>query len=362
MSESSVTKKTILVTGGCGFIASNFIHSLLESRDAEGNRRYIVVNVDKLNYCANLKNITKKYNYETHQVEDTDLTDYHFYKTDINNADFILDILRKHRVNIVYHFAAQSHVDQSFGNSNQFVIDNVMGTSCLLECSREYGQLEKFIHVSTDEVYGEITPDKVDAVLKYGLYDPTNPYAATKAAAELMAKSYYRSYKVPVIITRSNNVYGPQQYWEKIVPKFIYQLMKDKKCPIYGNGQALRKYLYVGDACDAYLKIMESGQIGQVYEMSSEIEHTALEMATILVKNLKPDDPLEHWVSNVEDRKFHDQRYIVNHETLKKLGWNPKTSFEKGLARTIEWYQSYAVPFAHWTYDDAVTSTGGQHI
>ena len=197
--------KTVLVTGGAGFIGSNFIHKLLSTG------RYFVVNVDKLNYCGSLKNVEKQYNYEKHCVEDTDLTNYCFYKADINNAEFISDILKRHCVDILYHFAAQSHVDVSFGNALQFVIDNVMGTSTLLECARAYGKLERFIYVSTDEVMGSVSEDKDEIVLKYGIYGSTNPYSASKASAELMVKSYLISYKLPAIITRSNNVYGSQQ-------------------------------------------------------------------------------------------------------------------------------------------------------
>lgn len=342
--------KTILVTGGCGFIASNFIHKLLMTR------RYFVINVDKLNYCANLKNISKRYNFNKHTVEDADLTYYVFYKANIANTDFILDILSKHKVDIVYHFAAQTHVDQSFGNSTQFVVDNVLGTASLLECCREYGKLERFIHVSTDEVYGDVTPERKEIVLKYGLREPTNPYAATKASAELIAKSYFISYKIPVIITRSNNVYGPQQYWEKIIPKFIYSLVNDEKCSVYGNGNALRKYLFVEDACDAYLKILERGQVGETYEMGSSNEYSALEISNKLISQLKPDDDPEKWIDYVEDRKFHDSRYLVNETSLEKLGWKASTSFEEGLDKTVEWYTKYAIPERHWTYDDKLTS------
>lgn len=341
--------KTILVTGGCGFIASNFVHTLL----ATG--QYYVVNVDKLNYCANMKNVTKKYNYVSHKAEDVDLTNYCFYKTDINNADFILDILRKHKVQIVYHFAAQTHVDQSFGNSTQFVTDNVLGTSVLLECCREYGQLEKFIHVSTDEVYGDATPEREKLIMKYGMYSPTNPYAATKAAAELMATSYLRSYKIPVVITRSNNVYGPQQYWEKIVPKFIYLLTNGKKVPIYGDGQAKRKYLHVDDASEAYMTVLEKGEVGQIYEMGSDIEYTALDMAKKIIAKVKPFEDPEKWINYVEDRKFHDQRYLVNSATLEKIGWKAKRNFDDGLTQTAEWYVNYAIPEKHWAYDDQIT-------
>jgi UDP-glucose 4,6-dehydratase len=341
--------KTVLVTGGAGFIASNFIHLLLKTG------RYFVINVDKLNYCGNLKNVEKTYNYETHQTESTDLINYRFYKTDINNADFISDLLQRYKVDIIYHFAAQSHVDQSFGNSTQFVVDNVLGTATLLECSRVYGKLEKFIHISTDEVYGSVPEEKDHIVLKYGLYDPSNPYAATKAAAELMVKSYMSSYKLPAIITRSNNVYGPRQYWEKLVPKVLYNLQKGKKIPIYGDGSAKRKYLFVEDACEAYLTIMEKGQIGQIYEMGSDDEHSALEMAKLFISILKPEDQPDKWISYVADRAFHDQRYIVNPTNLTELGWSPKVSFSDGLKKTVEWYVNYAIPQSHWTYSDETT-------
>jgi dTDP-glucose 4,6-dehydratase len=341
--------KVALVTGGCGFIASNFIHKLLETG------KYYVINVDKLNYCGTTKNIEKKYNFETHRVEDTDLTNYCFYKADINNAEFISDILKRHNVNILYHFAAQSHVDVSFGNSLQFVIDNVMGTSTLLECARVYGKLERFIYVSSDEIYGSVSEDKDDVVLKYGIYNATNPYAATKAAAELMVKSYIISYKLPAIITRSNNVYGPSQYWEKLIPKSIYNLQNNKKIPIYGDGSAKRKYLFVGDACEAYLTIMEYGQIGNIYEMESHNEFTALEMAHKFISILKPSDMVDKWIEHVPDRAFHDSRYIVNPLTLTELGWSAKTPFTTGLSQTIEWYINYAIPQAHWTYSDETT-------
>lgn len=338
--------KTILVTGGCGFIASNFIRKLLDTG------RYFVVNVDKLNYCGSVKNVEKRYNYEKHCVEDSDLTNYCFYKADINNSDFISDILKRHNVNIIYHFAAQSHVDVSFGNSLQFVVDNVMGTSSLLECSRVYGKLERFIHVSTDEVGGNVTGEQEDIFLKYGVLNPTNPYSASKAAAEMMVKSYLRSYKMPVIITRSNNVFGSHQFYEKLIPKCIYNLQNGKKIPVYGHGQALRKYLYVEDACDAYMTIMEKGEIGQIYEMGTNNEYSAYEVAKLLISKLKPDDDIDKWITHVSDRPFHDSRYVVNQSTLSKLGWIARVPFDLGLSRTIEWYTKYAIPQEHWSYNN----------
>lgn len=338
--------KTVLVTGGCGFIASNLIHKLLDTG------RYMVINVDKLNYCGTHKNIDTHYNFQTHQSEKTDLTRYRFYKADINNSDFISDLLQRHQVDIIYHFAAQSHVDVSFGNALQFVMDNVMGTATLLECARVYGKLERFIHISTDETLGDVTPDREEVALKYGLLAPTNPYASTKASAELMCQSYYRSYKLPLIITRSNNVFGPHQFYEKMIPKCIYNLHHGKKIPIYGQGQALRKYLYIEDACEAYLTILEKGEIGKIYEMGTDNEYSAYEIAELLITQLKPGDQTDHWITYVGDRPFHDSRYMVNQTTLAQLGWSSKIPFDVGMARTIEWYTRYAIPNEHWPYNN----------
>ena len=338
--------KTILVTGGCGFIASNFIHKLLDTG------RYFVVNVDKLNYCGTVKNVEKRYNYEKHCVEDADLTNYRFYKADINNSDFISDILKRHNVDIIYHFAAQSHVDVSFGNALQFVIDNVMGTATLLECARVYGKLERFIHISTDECRGNVTKDREEIVMKYGMLDPSNPYSASKAAAEMMVRSYSQSYKLPTIVTRSNNVYGSHQFYEKMIPKCIYNLQNGKKIPIYGQGQALRKYLYIEDACEAYLTIMEKGEIGKIYEMGTNNEYSAYEIAKLLISKLKPEDDIDKWITYVSDRPFHDSRYMVDQTTLSELGWSAKIPFDVGMARTIEWYTKYAIPEGHWSYNN----------
>jgi dTDP-glucose 4,6-dehydratase len=338
MTSPYLTK--VLVTGGCGFIGSNFIQRLLK----EG--KYYVVNVDKLDYCSSLKNVEMYY--DGKMVEKMNLDNYKFYQEDILNTSQIIKILEEEKIEIIYHFAAQSHVDNSFCGATQFVYDNILGTTSLLEASREYKKLKKFIHVSTDEVYGDIKPGKEEAVIKYAKLDPTNPYAASKAGAELMVQSYALSYKIPIIITRSNNVYGPNQYWEKIIPKFIYLLENNKKVPIYGLGQALRKYLYVKDACDAYFLILEKGEIGKVYEMGTDVEYSALEMAKILIENIKKGEPFVNWIDFVEDRHFHDSRYLVNSHSLNQLGWEPKINFKDGLEQSIRWYREYAIPNKHW--------------
>lgn len=331
--------KTVLVTGGYGFIASNFIQKLLDTE------KYRVICLDILNMCANEKNVLISYDYDRGIAYETPgLSRFIGVIGDIADRDLVFDLLTKYNVQIVYHFAAQTHVDNSFGNPTEFVVQNVLGTSILLETCRKYGKLEKFIHVSTDEVYGSVSKERENVVLEYGIYNPTNPYAATKAAAELMALSYACSYSLPVIITRSNNVYGPRQYWEKIVPRFLYLLKKGHQVPVYGDGSAKRKYLYVEDAADAYLTIMEKGTIGKIYEMGSDDEMTAMEVAKLLT-----GDNMS-LIKFVEDRPFHDQRYVANKTTLEELGWKPKISFTEGIRRTISWYNNYAIPEKYWDH------------
>lgn len=331
--------KTVLVTGGYGFIASNFIHKLLLTE------KYNVVCLDILNMCANEKNVRMSYNYDTNEaVETPGLSRFTGVIGNIADRDLVAKLLETHNIQIVYHFAAQTHVDNSFGNPTEFVVENVLGTSILLETCRKYGKLERFIHVSTDEVYGSVSKERENLALEYGIYNPTNPYAATKAAAELMALSYACSYSLPVIITRSNNVYGPRQYWEKIIPRFLYLLKHGQQVPVYGDGSAKRKYLYVDDAADAYLTIMEHGSIGKIYEMGSDDEFSALEVAKLLTAG----DTSR--IKFVEDRPFHDQRYIANSKALEELGWKPKCSFEEGIKRTIRWYNDYAIPANYWEH------------
>ena len=333
--------KVILVTGCCGFIASNFINYVLKERQT-----YKIIGVDKMDYCSSLKNLTVEYNFETGETSERNLENFTFYKTNINNHEFIMHILEKEKVNFIYHFAAQSHVDNSFLNIESFVNDNILGTTCLIECAKKYGKLEKFIHVSTDEVYGEIIDE--NHILIEGFYDPCNPYSASKASAELIVKAYARSYNVPTIITRSNNVYGINQFMEKVIPKFIEKIYNGEKCPIYGKGGALRKYLYVDDASIAYLNILENGKIGIVYEMGSTDEYNTLNVLESIIKIMKQDESFDNYIEYVPDRLFHDSRYLVNTTSMNELGWSPKTSFKDGLTKVIKWYTTYAIPFNHW--------------
>jgi len=310
----------ILLTGGCGFIGSHVVRALLTAF-----KDILVVNIDKLDYCSNTK----------HLEDFKDDPRYVFVEGDILEARMISYILKNHDINTVMHFAAQSHVDNSFGNSLTFTRNNVEGTHVLLEACRIYGNITRFIHVSTDEVYGtadSTTPGRYEnAVLA-----PTNPYSASKAAAEMVVRAYQTSYGLPVIITRGNNVYGPGQYPEKIIPKFLMQVMKNTPLTIHGSGENARHYIHVRDVAAAFLKILCLGEIGTIYNIGIEDEKTNLEVAKTLLSLLgKPADFYTH----VEDRKFNDFRYPVNSDRLLSLGWSPTVSWEDGLRETIDWYK-----------------------
>lgn len=247
-------------------------------------------------------------------------------------------ILKKFQVTSIIHFAAQTHVDNSFGNSLQFTSVNVLGVHTLLECSKSYGKLERFVHVSTDEVYGQSAYSGQGAVESQTVLLPTNPYAASKAGAEHIVMSYFKSWKFPVIITRSNKIYGPLQYPEKVIPKWICRLNRGQKCPIHGDGSNQRAFMYVEDVVNAYDIILHKGVIGETYNFQSSLEISNLELSTRVIKACgKTEDPNE-WREFVSDRAFNDQRYHVDGSKLFELGWKEKVSFDDGLKRTVEWY------------------------
>jgi len=308
------------VTGGCGFIGSNFINYI---RDI--HKDIIITNIDKLDYCSNPENVTN-------QKER-----YSFFKCDINNIEFVLHILKEKHIDTVIHFAAQSHVDNSFGNSLQFSQDNILGTHSLLESCKEYGQIRKFIHISTDEVYGEI--DSKDCSHETSLLNPTNPYAASKAAAEFIVRSYYYSFKLPIIIIRGNNVFGPRQYPEKLIPKFITSLFRDEKCTIQGKGNSIRNFIYVDDFCRGVLKVLEKGIIMKVYNIGTKNEYNVLEVTKLLIEKLKPGKNWQDYIEYIPDRLFNDQRYSINSDCIRnELNWKEEISFKDGLEKTIDWY------------------------
>ena len=308
--------KNILITGGCGFIGSNFInyfHQLYPE--------CVIVNYDKVDYCSNPDFISNKDK------------NYILIRSDLNNTHMLMTTLKSYQIDTVIHFAAQSHVDNSFGNSIQFTIDNILGTHNLLECCRVYGKIKKFIHISTDEVYGEVDINH-EGCSERSLLNPTNPYAATKAGAEFLVKSYYYSYKLPIIITRGNNVYGPNQYPEKLIPKFVLSLLKDEKCTIHGQGESRRNFIYVDDVSEAVTTILFKGEIGLTYNIGTTNEYSVLDIFNMLTDKLDKNKNLKEFV---EDRLFNDYRYSINSESLRSLGWKENIKFEEGLNKTIEW-------------------------
>lgn len=309
--------KNILVTGGCGFIGSNFINGT--------GSEYNVVCLDKMDYCARSEHIQAPCK---------------LYVGNINDSDLVLEILKTNQIDTVVHFAAQSHVDNSFGNSVMFTLDNVLGTHILVETCRKYNGIKRFIHISTDEVYGEVSMTETSS--ETSLLNPTNPYAASKAAAEFIVKSYLHSYNFPVIITRGNNVYGPNQFPEKLIPKFVTLLSANKKCPIHGLGETRRNFIHVSDTVEAVKTILFKGIIGETYNIGSSNEYSVNEIYGILVNKLKPGASLEDWKITVADRNFNDKRYNVNTLKLFQLGWQEKTDFNQGLDQTIEWYKQNA--------------------
>lgn len=308
----------ILVTGGCGFIASNFLNYMVHKYP---NINFI--NLDVMYYCASHDNITV-----------SNSPNYQFIRGNICSHDLITYILEKYEIDVIIHFAAQSHVDNSFSTPLQYTEDNIKGTHTLLECSRLYNKLKLFIHVSTDEVYGESelneNPKKETSVLC-----PTNPYAATKAAAEMLVRSYHHSYQLPTIITRGNNVYGPNQYPEKLIPKFIKSLQNNEKCSVHGTGEAIRSFLYVDDVYRAFEIILQHGKVGEIYNIGTNKEYNVLEITRKLVKLIKNDDEIDKYVEFIEDRNFNDKRYFISSEKLEKLGWKPRVNIDDGLKKIL---------------------------
>lgn len=316
MTTEDFQPKNILVTGGCGFIGSHVVTLLVNKYP-----QYKIVNYDKLDYCSSMKNLEPI----------ADKPNYKFVKGNILSADLVNYILKKEQIDTIMHFAAQTHVDNSFGNSFQFTEANVLGTHVLLEAAKVAG-IKRFIHVSTDEVKGE-NSDNCDKIM-----EPTNPYAATKAAAELVVRSYHRSFQLPIIITRSNNVYGPFQFPEKIIPKFTALLSRGQKCFIHGDGSNVRNYLFAEDVARAFDKILHKGKIGKLYCIAIEECHTNLEVARKILEHLGLQDDESKYLEFVEDRLFNDKRYYIDPSETRKLGWEPQVSFDEGLKKTIDWY------------------------
>jgi dTDP-glucose 4,6-dehydratase len=310
----------ILVTGGCGFIGSNFINYVLRTRDD-----VTVWNLDCLNYCAATANV------KVAEFGDR----YKFIQGNITSKDLVSHILNEHEIEAIVHFAAQSHVDNSFDNSLQYTVDNVLGTHTLLQCAKEYGRLKKFLHFSTDEVYGEVDRDHPGCHEK-SLLNPTNPYAATKAAAEFIVRSYYHSFRLPIVIVRCNNVYGPNQYPEKLIPKFIKLLREGKKLTVHGAGETRRNFIWAEDVARATEIVLDRGEINEIYNIGTDQEHSVMDVARLLGARMTTDGVLENHVTFVPDRPFNDFRYSVDSTRLRELGWTEAhTDFVANVERLI---------------------------
>jgi UDP-glucose 4,6-dehydratase len=331
-SSGIYTPNNILITGGCGFIASNFINQL-----ALRYPQYNFVNIDCLYSCSTTNNITV-----------SDKQNYHFIRGNICSYDLVLFILNQFSIDTIVHFAAQSHVDSSFDDPIQCTKDNILGSHTLIEACRLYGKIRRFIYISTDEVYGESDVNDRNGKTERSLLCPTNPYSATKAASEIIIMSYFYSYKYPIIITRCNNVYGERQYPEKLIPKLACLLKEGKKCTIHGEGKSKRSFIYIDDVVSAISFILHKGQVGQVYNISSNDEFTVLDIAKKIIKKIKGTDDYEQWITFVKDREFNDMRYYINSEKLEKMGWSKKVNFDEGFDRTINWYLNSIDPYKHW--------------
>ncbi|KAK9674228.1 hypothetical protein RND81_12G219500 [Saponaria officinalis] len=318
---SSHTPKNILITGAAGFIASHVANRLVRSYP-----EYKIVVLDKLDYCSNLKNLRPSQS----------SPNFKFVKGDIASADLVNYLLITENIDTIMHFAAQTHVDNSFGNSFEFTKNNIYGTHVLLEACKVTGQIKRFIHVSTDEVYGETDEDALVGNHEASQLLPTNPYSATKAGAEMLVMAYGRSYGLPVITTRGNNVYGPNQFPEKLIPKFILLAMRGKPLPIHGDGSNVRSYLYCEDVAEAFEVILHKGEVGHVYNIGTKRERRVIDVARDVCKLFSIDS--EKVIEFVENRPFNDQRYFLDDEKLKVLGWSERTPWEEGLRKTMEWY------------------------
>ena len=319
----------LFVTGGAGFIGSNFINKYFETYNNSDDLK--VINFDALYYCADQNNVSE---------EIRKSSQYRFIHGNLQSYDLLKYIFESNKITHIIHFAAQSHVQNSFTDALQYTKDNVLGTHNLLEVTRLYcSTLEKFIHVSTDEVYGEsmILKDEL-CKTEQSVLCPTNPYAASKAAAEMLVQSYNHSFNMPIIITRGNNVYGKNQYPEKVIPRFIEQLKSGKKVTIQGDGSCVRAFLHAEDTADAFIKILEKGKIGEIYNIGCDenMEFSILEVAKILIKKIKGEEAvIEEWIEYIEDRPFNDQRYYISNAKLKELGWEIQVGFGEGIDRLI---------------------------
>jgi dTDP-glucose 4,6-dehydratase len=316
--------KKILVTGGAGFIGSNFVQYMLDRR-----KDYHIVNLDSLTYAGNLDNL---------QAVESDPR-YHFIKGDIGDKKLLASLFKEHHFSAVVHFAAESHVDRSISGPDQFVLTNVVGTHTLMQSAKsawdeQSDAMTRFIHISTDEVYGSLGP--TGSFSEETPLAPNSPYSASKAGSDLLVRSYYETFRFPAIITRCSNNYGPYQFPEKLIPLMITNALHDKPLPVYGDGMNVRDWLYVVDHCAAIDAVLHKGRCGEVYNIGGSNEKRNIDIVKSVLAELgKP----ERLIAYVTDRLGHDRRYAINAAKIRReLGWSPSVTFEQGIKKTIEWY------------------------
>lgn len=311
----------ILVTGGAGFIGSNFIYLMLKKHPD-----YRIICLDSLTYAGNLHTLENAFKN----------SQFVFYKTDIRNRQEVYNIFNNEKPDIVVNFAAESHVDRSIKNPEIFLETNIIGTAVLMDACRIYG-IKRFHQVSTDEVYGDLPLDRPDLLFTENTpIHTSSPYSSSKAAADLLVLSYYRTFGLPVTISRCSNNYGPYQFPEKLIPLMISNCLYDKKLPVYGEGLNVRDWLYVDDHNEAIDLIIHNGKVGEVYNIGGNNEKRNIDIVKIIIGELGKSEDL---IKYVEDRKGHDLRYAIDSTKIKsELGWYPKTNFENGIKKTIQWY------------------------
>ncbi|AIY85862.1 MULTISPECIES: dTDP-glucose 4,6-dehydratase [unclassified Thermotoga] len=311
----------ILVTGGAGFIGSNFIHYMLEKHPD-----YRIICLDKLTYAGNLRNLESALNREN----------FHFIKGDICDRELVYRVFEEEKPDVVVNFAAESHVDRSIEDPEIFLKTNIIGTQVLMDACRKYG-IKRFHQVSTDEVYGDLPLDRPD--LKFtekSPLKPSSPYSASKASADLLVMAYHRTYGLPVTISRCSNNYGPYQFPEKLIPLMIINAIHDRPLPVYGDGRNVRDWIHVKDHCEAIDIIIHRGKEGEIYNIGGENERANIDVVRMILKELGKPESL---IRFVKDRPGHDRRYALDISRMKKeFGWSPKISFEEGLKSTIKWY------------------------
>jgi dTDP-glucose 4,6-dehydratase len=330
----------LLLTGGAGFIGSNFVWDW--SMTGGG----MLVNLDKLTYAGNPRNLE--------EVPPGDR--YTFVHGDIADRELVADLLERHQISAIVNFAAESHVDRSIHGPEDFIQTNIVGTFRLLECARAYwsglpaGRKEafRFLHVSTDEVYGSLRPDD-PAFTELNRYEPNSPYSATKAASDHLVRAYHHTYGLPVLTTNCSNNYGPYQFPEKLIPLCIHHALVGKPLPIYGDGQQVRDWLYVRDHCSAIRRVLEAGRVGEVYNIGGWNEKPNLEVVRTLCAILDRESPrpdgrsYAEQITFVKDRPGHDRRYAIDARKIEsELGWRPSETFETGLRKTVRWYLDHA--------------------